>query len=72
VLGFDAAELIVALIASAVGFIYFQYGRKQAQINLIVCGIALMVYPYVVSSAWVSAVVGGVIAAVPFTVWRPR
>jgi hypothetical protein len=46
----DANQLIVAMLVSLVGFALFVYGKKQRRAPHLVAGIALMVYPYFVSS----------------------
>lgn len=67
---FSGPELAVALIASAIGFVYLQFGRKQAQINFMVCGVALMTYSYFVSTLMLAIVIGLLIALLPLTIWR--
>ena len=55
-MNFDPGFLLLSVIFSAVGFVYFSYGRKQAKIPLIVVGLLLMVYPYFLDSkAWLVA-----------------
>ena len=47
---------------------YFIYGRKQRAVVPLVCGLALMVIPYFVSSSALLAAVGAVLAGVPYFV----
>jgi len=41
----DPTWLFLSLIPSAVGFVLFMYGKKQARWPQLVGGLALMVYP---------------------------
>jgi hypothetical protein len=49
-----------------VGFGYFLYGRKQRSGVPLVCGMALMVIPYLISNAGLLLGVGVVLAAGPY------
>lgn len=64
-MNFDLAFFMLALIFSAIGFVYFQYGRKQAQIPMIISGLALMVFPYFLDSKIWLVVIGTVLALLP-------
>jgi hypothetical protein len=44
-------QLLASLLVSSIGFVLFVYGRKLARAPQLVAGLALMVYPYFVSSA---------------------
>lgn len=46
----DGTQLIVAMFISLMGFALFMYGKRQKRGPQLVAGIALMVYPYFVSS----------------------
>ena len=56
------------MLFGAIGVGYFIYGKKQSMIVPLVCGIALMVYPWFVSGAWLTAIVGIALMAVPYFV----
>lgn len=62
----DMGLLVVGLIFSSVGFIFLSYGRKQGRLNLIVFGVALMLYPYFVESTTTSLVLGVALSVLPF------
>lgn len=51
-------ELFISVIASAMGMGLFLYGKRQRRPPQLVAGVALMVYPYVVSGAIASGAVG--------------
>jgi len=46
----DPTLLFLSLITSGAGFVLFVYGKKQERWPQLVAGIALMVYPYFVST----------------------
>lgn len=58
--------IVVGLVFSGVGFVYFSFGRRQANLHLIVNGLVLMVYPYFVTSVLWSVIVGVAIGVLPF------
>lgn len=61
----NASTLWWGLLFGSIGLGFFVYGRKQRAIVPLVCGIALMVFPYFVSgTAWL-IVVGVVLVAIP-------
>ena len=62
------ATLLWGMLFGAIGVGYFIYGKKQAMIVPLVCGIALIAYPWFVSGAWLTLIVGVVLMAVPYFV----
>lgn len=52
---FDPASLVLSLLVSAVGFVLFSYGRKMQRFPQLVTGLALMIFPYFVSS-WIAII----------------
>jgi hypothetical protein len=58
--------LFLGLLFGSVGFGYFLYGKRQAAVVPMVCGIALMVFPYFVSNVLILAVIGIALAALPY------
>ena len=58
--------IFVGLVFSGAGWVYFSYGRRLAKLELIVCGLSLMIYPYFVSTVPWSLAVGAVLSALPF------
>ena len=53
---------------SSIGLSFFIYGRKQKVAMPLICGIALMVYPYFVSSNVLLIAIGAVLIAIPYFV----
>jgi hypothetical protein len=54
------------LLFGSIGLGYAIYGRKQRAAVPLVCGLALMVFPYFVSNTWLLAGIGAVLIAVPY------
>jgi predicted lysophospholipase L1 biosynthesis ABC-type transport system permease subunit len=62
--------LFLGLIFGSVGGVYAFYGRREHSASYLVCGVALMLYPYFVASALLMIVVGVVIAVIPIAIQR--
>jgi hypothetical protein len=59
----DPTLLFLSLITSGIGFVLFVYGKKQDRWPQLVAGVALMIYPYVVSTATMTIAIGAAIIA---------
>lgn len=62
------ATLMWGMVFGSIGLGYFVYGKRQASPMPLVCGIALMVFPYLVSNAWATVLIGVVLMAIPYFV----
>jgi len=62
---FDTTSLFLSLIFSSIGFGYFIYGKRQANYIAKLTGIALMIYPYLVSSNMAMVLVGIALMFIP-------
>ena len=62
------ATLVWGTLFGAIGIGYFIHGKRQAAITPLVCGIALMIYPWFVSSTWLTLIIGVVLMAIPYFV----
>lgn len=60
--------LLWSVLFGSVGFGYFLYGKKQRAVVPLVCGIALMAFPYFIANTVLLVVVGVALAAVPYFV----
>jgi hypothetical protein len=60
------AWLLWGLVFSSIGMGYFIYGKKQGRAAPLLCGIALMVYPYFIDSMWGTLGIGVVLMAIPY------
>ncbi|HTP42756.1 MAG TPA: amino acid transport protein [Nitrospiria bacterium] len=58
--------LFLTLIFSSIGLGYFLFGKRQQEYLFLFTGLALMVYPYMVSGTATVTVVGLVLSAGPF------
>ena len=62
----DTTSLVISVIASAIGAGYFVYGKRQAKIIPLLCGIGLCVFPYFVSSNTVAGFICLALIGMPF------
>lgn len=58
--------LIWILLFSSIGLGFFVYGKKQRAVVPLVCGVALMLFPYFVSNTILLAAIGVVLTAIPY------
>lgn len=65
----DPAALFWGLLFGAIGTGYFVYGKKQGELVPLLCGLGLIVLPWLLSGSWSLAIAGALLAALPF-VWR--
>jgi hypothetical protein len=65
---FDTSSLLWGLVFGSIGLGFFVYGRKQRMVIPLVCGVALMVYPYFISNTVVLIALGAVLMAIPYFV----
>jgi len=56
------------LLFGSIGLGFLIYGRKQKAVVPLVCGLALMIFPYFVSSTILLITIGIVLIAVPYFV----
>jgi hypothetical protein len=61
-------SLILSLIFGSIGLGFFIYGKKGKKTVPLVCGIALMVYPYFVENIYLSLLTGVTLCLLPFFV----
>ncbi|MCJ7558441.1 MAG: hypothetical protein MUP90_16220 [Gammaproteobacteria bacterium] len=57
--------LLWGLVFGSIGLGFFLYGKKQRAVVPLVCGLALMLFPYFVSNVYVLVSIGLVLIAVP-------
>jgi len=62
----NASTLVWGLLFSSIGFAFCLYGRKQRAVVPLVCGIALMIYPYFIPNLIALIAIGVVLAAIPY------
>jgi hypothetical protein len=62
----STATLLWGLLFGSIGVGFFIYGKRQSMVVPLVCGLALMVYPYFVANAWLLLLIGVALMAVPY------
>ena len=60
--------LLWGVLFGSIGLGFFVYGRKQRRVAPLVCGLALMIFPYFISNIILLVVIGIALAAVPYFV----
>jgi len=65
-MNFSLPSLVVSFIFSAIGFVYWRYGRKMAEMRMMIFGMLLMIFGYFVQSVTWTIVIGAVLAIAPF------
>lgn len=59
----SSAVLFASVLFGAIGFAAFIYGKKSYRWKPLGLGVALMVYPYFISRAWLLYAIGGALCA---------
>jgi len=62
----NASQLLWGLLFSSIGFGFFLYGKKQRAVVPLVCGLAMMIYPYFIPNVLALVAIGIILAAVPY------
>jgi len=61
-----ASLLLWGLLFSSIGLGFFVYGKKQRAVVPLICGVALMLFPYFVSDTILLVAIGVVLMAIPY------
>ncbi len=64
----NEAWLLWGVLFGAVGLGFFVYGKKQKAIVPLVCGLALMAFPYFISNTVLLVAFGALLMAIPYFV----
>ncbi|MBX3653473.1 MAG: hypothetical protein KF686_04760 [Ramlibacter sp.] len=64
------SSLVWGVLFGAIGMGYFVYGKKQGAMVPLLCGVALMVFPYFISNNLAMVLVGGALSAMPYFLGR--
>lgn len=54
------------LLFGSIGIGFFVYGRRQRRVVPLLCGLALMIFPYFVSGTILMVAIGAVLVALPY------
>ena len=60
--------LLWGLLFGSIGLGFFMCGRKQKAVVPLICGLALMIFPYFVSSTILLVAIGVTLIVVPYFV----
>jgi len=60
--------LLCGLLLGSIGLGFFVYGKRQRAVVPLVCGLALMIFPYFVSNIILLIVIGVALVVVPYFV----
>jgi len=60
------AYIAGVVLFSIVGFVAYRFGKKAAEPTTMWLGVALMLYPYVVSNTWALYAVGAALCAAAY------
>jgi hypothetical protein len=60
--------LYLSVLFGSFGLAFFVYGKKQRAAVPLLCGLALMIFPYLVSNTIVLVAVGVALIATPFLI----
>ncbi|MDA9951191.1 hypothetical protein N9D31_01325 [Oligoflexaceae bacterium] len=66
----DIPYLAVILFFSAVGYVYFSYGKKMNAFWFMLIGITLMFYGYMMDVWYFALLTGSILSALPFILSR--
>jgi predicted membrane protein len=64
----DTSSLLWGLLFGSIGLGFLIYGRKQRAVVPLVCGLALMIFPYFVSNTILLITIGIVLIVIPYFV----
>ena len=64
----DTTLIFTGLIFGSIGMGYILYGRKQANMIALLAGVGLCIFPYFISSIWISIVLGAGLVLLPFMI----
>lgn len=62
----DMPSLLWGVLFGSIGLGFFLYGKKQQAFVPLFCGLALMVFPYFVSSTPLLVAIGVALTALPY------
>jgi ABC-type dipeptide/oligopeptide/nickel transport system permease component len=57
--------LFFGILFGAIGGVYLALARREHEVDYLICGVALILYPYFFSSVVLIVIIGVVIAVIP-------
>jgi hypothetical protein len=65
----EADSFFITMLFGVIGMAYFVYGKKNARLIPLFCGMGLCAFPYFISGTTAILLVGTTLVAVPWF-WR--
>ncbi len=62
----NTASLLWGLLFGSIGLGFFIYGKKQQALVPLICGMALMIFPYFVTNTLILVTIGFALIALPY------
>jgi hypothetical protein len=62
------SSLLWGVLFGSIGLGFLIYGRKQRAVVPLICGLALMIFPYFVSNSILIVAIGVALIAIPYFV----
>ena len=62
----DMAQILWGVLFGAIGAGFMVYGRKQGALAPLLCGLALVVFPYFVTNTVLLVLIGVALVAAPY------
>lgn len=62
----NTSSLLWGMLFGSIGLGFLIYGRKQRAVVPLVCGLALMVFPYFISNSVLLVVIGVALMTIPY------
>lgn len=62
----STAGMVWSILFGIIGSAYFLYGKKQQRFSVLLAGIALCIYTFVISNTYAIVGVGAALMAVPY------
>jgi hypothetical protein len=66
--GLNTSSLLWGLLFGSIGVGFFVYGKRQRAVVPLVCGVALIIFPYFVANSILLVAIGAALVAVPYFV----
>ena len=64
----DTPLIFTGLLFGSIGLGYIVYGRKQANMITLLAGVGLCLFPYFISSIWISIALGVGLVLLPLMI----
>jgi hypothetical protein len=64
----NTSTLVGGVVFGSLGLGFFVYGKKQKAVMPLICGLGLMLLPYLISNIYLMILSGFVMTAAPFLI----